>query len=112
MKTYNFKQFDSDFPDDAACLEFIFWNRWPNGGKCECGKVNSFYRVAKRRCYACAFFVTYKTAHRNRPLGNIPERKYRQCVRTKNRNKHNAHFNGTALFNCSLRFSHSLHSTK
>lgn len=52
---YNFKQFDTDFPDDAACLEFIFWQRWPDGGKCECGKVNSFYRVAGRRCYACSF---------------------------------------------------------
>lgn len=52
---YNFKQFDTDFPDDSACLEFIFWQRWPDGGKCECGKVNSFYRVSGRRCYACSF---------------------------------------------------------
>jgi len=37
MKAYNFKEFDRDFPDDAACLEFLFWNRWPDGGKCECG---------------------------------------------------------------------------
>lgn len=32
---YSFKKFDADFPNDAACLEYIFWNRWPNGGKCE-----------------------------------------------------------------------------
>jgi len=31
---YNFKEFERDFPDDAACLEFIFWQRWPDGGKC------------------------------------------------------------------------------
>ncbi len=51
---YNFKQFETDFPDDSACLEFIFWQRWPDGGKCECGKVNTFYRVKNRRCYACS----------------------------------------------------------
>lgn len=61
---YSFKQFDADFPDDSACLEFIFWNRWPDGGKCECGKVNSFYRVTGRRCYACSFcgFQLHPTA--------------------------------------------------
>lgn len=61
---YNFKQFDVDFPDDAACLEYIFWNRWPNGGTCECGKTNCFYRVKKRRAYACSFcgFQLYPTA--------------------------------------------------
>lgn len=52
---YNFKEFERDFPDDAACLEFIFWQRWPDGGKCECGKSNCYYRVTGRRCYACSF---------------------------------------------------------
>lgn len=52
---YSFKQFDTDFPNDDACLEFIFWNRWPDGGKCECGKTNCFYKVTGRRCYACSF---------------------------------------------------------
>lgn len=61
---YSFKQFEADFPDDAACLEYIFWNRWPNGGTCECGKTNCFYRVAKRRCYSCSFcgFQLHPTA--------------------------------------------------
>lgn len=64
MKPYNFKEFDTDFPDDAACLEFIFWNRWPDGGKCECGKSNCFYRVEARRCYSCSFcgFQLHPTA--------------------------------------------------
>jgi len=52
---YNFKEFERDFPDDAACLEFIFWQRWPDGGKCACGKSNCYYRVTGRRCYACSF---------------------------------------------------------
>jgi hypothetical protein len=41
---YNFKQFDVDFPDDPACLEFLFWQRWPHGGKCECGKTSKSIR--------------------------------------------------------------------
>lgn len=35
--SYNFKDFDADFPDDAACLEFIF-KQVPNR-KCEYGTV-------------------------------------------------------------------------
>jgi transposase len=64
VKPYNFKEFETDFPDDSACLDFIFWNRWPNGGKCECGKTNCFYRVEKRRCYSCSFcgFQLHPTA--------------------------------------------------
>jgi len=61
---YSFKQFDADFPNDDVCLEFIFWNRWPDGGKCECGKTNCFYKVTGRRCYACSFcgFQLHPTA--------------------------------------------------
>lgn len=51
---YNFKDFDAQFPDDAACLHHIFRARFANH-VCECGKSNCFHRVAKRRCYACAF---------------------------------------------------------
>jgi hypothetical protein len=32
---YNLKEFNADFPDDAACLDFIFRTRYPDGGKCE-----------------------------------------------------------------------------
>ena len=28
--SYNFKDFDAQFPDDAACLEFIFKARFAN----------------------------------------------------------------------------------
>ena len=51
---YNFKSFDKEFPDDAACLEYIFKTRFPEQ-KCECGKSNCFHRRTKRRCYECAF---------------------------------------------------------
>ena len=51
---YTIKQFNAQFPTDAACLEFIFQKRFPDGGLCKCGKKDSFYRVARRRCYSCA----------------------------------------------------------
>jgi hypothetical protein len=51
---YNFKSFDKEFPDDAACLEYIFKSRYPDQ-LCECGKSHCFHRRTKRRAYACAF---------------------------------------------------------
>ena len=50
----NFKDFDAKFPDDAACLDFIFRARY-TGHVCECGKSDCFHRRKKRRAYACAF---------------------------------------------------------
>lgn len=52
---YNLKEFNADFPDDAACLDFIFRTRYPDGGKCECGKSDCFHRIAGRRAYSCAW---------------------------------------------------------
>lgn len=52
---YSLKQFNQQFPDDAACLDYIFDQRHPDGGKCvKCDKVDTFYRVEARRCYSCA----------------------------------------------------------
>lgn len=52
---YTFKQFNQQFPNDAACLDYIFDQRHPDGGFCQsCGKTNTFYRVETRRCYSCA----------------------------------------------------------
>lgn len=47
---YSFKQFDADFPNDDACLEYIFWNRWPNGGKCDCGPLGIAPRNGEPDC--------------------------------------------------------------
>jgi len=56
MKTkYTVKEFNAQFPDDAACLDFIFKARWPHGGKCKCGKTDCFYPVSGRRSYACSW---------------------------------------------------------
>jgi transposase len=51
---YNFKDFDAQFPDDAACLHHIFLARFANH-VCECGKSGCFHRIAKRRTYCCAW---------------------------------------------------------
>jgi transposase-like protein/ribosomal protein L24E len=52
--SYNFKDFDAEFPDDATCLGFIFKARYANY-ICECGKRDCFHRRTKRRAYQCAF---------------------------------------------------------
>jgi hypothetical protein len=52
---YNFKSFNAEFPDDAACLEYIFKSRFPEQ-KCECGKSNCFHRRTTRRCYTIEGF--------------------------------------------------------
>lgn len=51
---YNFKDFEAQFPDDAACLDFIFRARFA-GHQCECGKSDCFHRRSKRRAYQCAW---------------------------------------------------------
>lgn len=42
---YTIKQLQKDFPNDDACLDYIFRNRFPH-----C--VGSYYRVKGRKCYA------------------------------------------------------------
>jgi transposase len=52
---YTVTQFNQQFPNDAACLDYIFDQRHPDGGLCAgCGRQNTFYRVGTRRCYSCA----------------------------------------------------------
>jgi len=55
---YTVKEFNAQFPDDRACLDFIFKTRWPDGGKCKCGKSDCFHPVQGRRTYACAWCGT------------------------------------------------------
>ena len=59
MKPYTFKDFDAQFPDDDACLEFIFNARFPDGVHCRslaCGggtKITNHYRIEGRKVYSC-----------------------------------------------------------
>ncbi len=54
MNKYTTKDFETEYPDDGACLEWIMNYRFPNGVFCpKCQKVTKHYRVAKRSCYEC-----------------------------------------------------------
>lgn len=63
--SFTLKDFQAQFPDDRACLDFLFNTRWPRGGKCdECGKANCFHPINDRRSYSCAWcgYQVYPTA--------------------------------------------------
>jgi len=50
---YTIKNLKNDFPNDEACLDFIFKNRWPKGLTCpNCGSKD-FYHIKGRKSYAC-----------------------------------------------------------
>ncbi len=52
---YTHKQFTRDFPNDNACLDYIFNRRYGATFACpQCGK-KGFHRIKKRKCYSCAW---------------------------------------------------------
>jgi transposase len=56
MKKYSTKDFEREYPNDDACLDWLFKARWPKGVKCiKCNKVTKHYRIKDRACYACEF---------------------------------------------------------
>jgi len=52
---YSVTDFNREFANDDACLEYIKEQRWPNGvAKCEkCSIERKHYRVTGRTAYAC-----------------------------------------------------------
>lgn len=55
MEKYTLKQFNQDFPDDDACLEYIKDSRWPDGIHCsKCDAVTSHHRIEGRKVYSCS----------------------------------------------------------
>jgi transposase len=52
---YTMRDFNNEFPNDAACLAYVFEQRCPNGmAWCEkCGKDRKHYRVGNRTAFAC-----------------------------------------------------------
>jgi transposase len=53
---YTFYDFDQEFPDDAACLEWLVGHLYPEGIFCpKCQRVTRHHRIAKRPAYACQF---------------------------------------------------------
>lgn len=55
MIKYTIKNFNVDFPDDNACLDYIFENRYGKDYECPKCYKTGFYRVKERKCYACAW---------------------------------------------------------
>jgi transposase-like protein/predicted RNA-binding Zn-ribbon protein involved in translation (DUF1610 family) len=68
---YSIMEFDREFPDDSACMDFLVAKLYPDGIYCpNCGRVTSHYRVKARTCYECQF-----CGHQEYPLvGTIFER--------------------------------------
>ncbi len=54
---YTVADFNDQFPDSDACLEFLKEERWPNGvTKCEkCGVERKHHRVTGCPAYACDY---------------------------------------------------------
>jgi transposase len=52
---YSMQDFNREFPDDDACLMYIFEQRWPGGiARCEkCEKETKHHRVTGRTAFAC-----------------------------------------------------------
>jgi transposase len=61
---YSLMEFEREFPDDAACLEWLLEHRYPNGVYCPtCGRVTKHHRERKRTSYSCQF-----CGHRVHPM--------------------------------------------
>jgi transposase-like protein len=53
---YSLFEFERDFPDDAAALDYLFRARWPEGVTCPTEKrVTKHYRDRSRPAYSCEF---------------------------------------------------------
>ncbi len=51
---YTVKQLHADFPNDAACLEWLVQHLYPNGIICsKCDEKTKHYKVTGRRSYVC-----------------------------------------------------------
>lgn len=51
---YTLQDFERQFPDDAACLEWLKGYLWPEGIPCpKCQRVTKHHRIASRRSYSC-----------------------------------------------------------
>ena len=68
---YSIMEFDREFPDDSACLDFLVAKLYPEGIFCpNCDKVTRHHRVKTRTCFACQF-----CGHQEYPMaGTIFER--------------------------------------
>ena len=60
MTPFTIRDFDRQFPDDTACLEWIFTHRYPNGVHCrKCNRVTKHHRLTHRPAYVCDWCGTH-----------------------------------------------------
>jgi transposase-like protein len=53
---YTFYDFERDFPDDAACLDWLVGHLYPDGIFCpKCERVTKHHRVRSRTAFECQF---------------------------------------------------------
>ncbi len=56
MKKYTTKDFDTEFPNDDTCLEWLKNLRWPKGIHCvKCQKITKHHRIKNRTSYCCDY---------------------------------------------------------
>jgi transposase-like protein len=56
MARYTFKDFEKQFPDDAACLEWLKDYLYPDGIFCKvCDAITLHHKVASRKSYSCQY---------------------------------------------------------
>jgi len=54
MRRFTFKDFETMFPDDAACLDWLRQYLYPDGIFCKkCQRLTKHHRVASRPSYSC-----------------------------------------------------------
>jgi transposase len=54
MQKFTVKDFDSKFPNNEVCLEWIKNHRWPDGIECpNCKRITKHHKVTNRTAYAC-----------------------------------------------------------
>ena len=66
MKNYTRKDFETTFPNDDACLDWLMNHRYPQGVECPvCQKVTKHHKLASRPVYECDY-----CGHQISPLAN------------------------------------------
>lgn len=56
QRTFTVKDFNKLYPDDNACIDEIFKNRYSHLKVCpSCNKETNFYKVKSRKVYACQY---------------------------------------------------------
>lgn len=54
IREYTARNFDKEFPNDDACLEWLKNYRFPDGIHCPvCDKVTKHHKITNRPCYKC-----------------------------------------------------------